>query len=127
VARYPHPGKVQQNPVVLLNQGWGRFRETKMAGDYCRTAHRGRGVAIGDLDNDGRPDLVISHVNEPIVILRNVAESGNHWLGVRLATKDRRNVAGAKLVLEGNVKRPCFDFYILLSFLCVLCVLCGEI
>jgi enediyne biosynthesis protein E4 len=58
------------------------------------------GVAIGDLDNDGRPDVVISHLEEPVAILRNVAETGNHWLGVSLVTKDRRTLAGARLVLE---------------------------
>jgi hypothetical protein len=105
VARYPYPGKVRQNPVVLLNQGQGTFKQTKAAGDYCRMGHRGRGVAIGDLDNDGRPDLVISHVQEPVAILRNVADSGNHWLGVKLATGDQRNVVGAKLVLEANGRK----------------------
>jgi hypothetical protein len=105
VARYPYPGKVQQNPVVFLNQGHGKFIQTKAAGDYCRTGHRGRGVAIGDLDNDGRPDLVISHVQEPVAVLRNVADSGNHWLGVKLASKDRRNLVGTKVVLEVNGRK----------------------
>jgi hypothetical protein len=55
---------------------------------------------VGDLDNDGRPDLVISHVNEPVTVLRNVSESGHHWLGVDLVGQDRRDTVGARLVLE---------------------------
>jgi hypothetical protein len=85
---------------MFLNQGQGKFKETKAGGSYFETGHRGRGVAIGDLDNDGRPDVVISHVEEPVTILRNVAETGNHWLGIKLATRDRRLPVGARLTLE---------------------------
>ena len=31
-----------------------------------------KGLVVGDLDNNGRPDFIISHVNEPVVLLRNV-------------------------------------------------------
>jgi HEAT repeat protein len=58
-------------------------------------------VAFGDLDNDGRIDLVISHVNEPVVLLRNEVKVGaNHWLGIELMGKDHGNVTGARLELE---------------------------
>jgi hypothetical protein len=49
--------------------------------------------------------VVISHVEEPVTILRNVAETGNHWLGVQLATRDRRLPVGAALVLEVNGRK----------------------
>jgi hypothetical protein len=55
---------------------------------------------VGDLDNDGRPDLVISHVGEPVALLRNVAETGNHWLGVRLEGREHGDIVGARLTLE---------------------------
>jgi enediyne biosynthesis protein E4 len=100
VIRHPHPAKLQQRPVMFLNQGHGKFKETRAGGSYFQTDHRGRGVAIGDLDNDGRPDLIISHVEEPVAILRNVAEAGNHWLGIKLAMKDRCVPVGARLVLD---------------------------
>jgi hypothetical protein len=57
-------------------------------------------LAVGDLDNDGRPDLVISHQNEPVVVLQNVLDNGHHWLGVRLSGKKYRDAVGARLTLE---------------------------
>jgi hypothetical protein len=102
VIRHPFPAQLQQRPIMFLNQGHGKFKETKAGGSYFQSGHRGRGVAIGDLDNDGRPDFVISHVEEPVSILRNVAETRNHWLGLQLVTKDRRPAAGTKLILEVN-------------------------
>ncbi len=101
VIRHPRTAKLAQNPVLLLNRGDGRFTDwTRRGGAYFAAGHRGRGVAVGDLDNDGRPDLVISNVNEPVAVLRNVADAGNHWLGVQLAGKDHRDLTGTKVTLE---------------------------
>jgi hypothetical protein len=101
VIRFPTGTGVRQRPVLLRNKGNGRFAEiTAQGGDYFRGEHIGRGVAIGDLDNDGRPDLVISHLNEPVVLLRNEVQLGNHWLGLALRGKEHRDVTGAKLVVE---------------------------
>jgi hypothetical protein len=105
VMRHPLRAKLAQSPILLLNQGHGKFKETKAGGSYFQVGHRGRGAAFGDLDNDGRPDVVISHVEEPVAILRNVAETPNHWLGVQLATSDRRLPVGARLILEVNGRK----------------------
>jgi hypothetical protein len=106
VIRHPTISPLKQRPVLMRNRGNGRFAEiTRQGGEYFRTDHIGRGVAIGDLDNDGRPDMVISHVNEPVSVLRNVADTGNHWLGFRLEGKDRRDVVGAKIVVEVDGKK----------------------
>jgi hypothetical protein len=45
----------------------------------------GRALCIGDLDNDGRIDLVISDIEGQPLILRNISPQRNHWLRVRLA------------------------------------------
>jgi hypothetical protein len=83
-----------------------RFADVSEAGGpYFRELHCGRGLAVGDLDNDGRPDLVISHLNEPVVLLRNVSGEGCHWLGVELAGRGHRDVTGAKLTLEIGERR----------------------
>jgi hypothetical protein len=105
VIRHPYRDNLQQVPVLLRNQQ-GRFEDaTARGGSYFTARHRGRGVAFGDLDNDGKVDMVLCHVNEPVAVLRNVAETGHHWLGVALRTKDQRDVAGAKLMLSAGNKK----------------------
>ncbi len=90
-----------QKPVLLRNLGGGRFEPiTPQGGPYFREEHNGRGAALGDLDNDGRTDLVISHLNGPVVVLRNEHPTRNHWLGVALVGRKDRDVVGAKLTLK---------------------------
>jgi hypothetical protein len=100
--RYPPRGggDPRQRPILLRNQG-GVFTDiSDQGGRYFRSTHLARGVALGDLDNDGRIDLVISHLNEPVVLLRNESLTDNHWLGVELNGRDHADVVGAKLILE---------------------------
>jgi enediyne biosynthesis protein E4 len=77
----------------------------KHGGSYCENEHCGRGVAFGDLDNDGRVDLVLAHLNEPAAVLRTIAGEKNHWIGFDLERKDHRNPVGAKVILEAGGKK----------------------
>ncbi len=96
----------RQKPVLLLNQGNGKFLPaTRRLGPYGDTDHMGRGVGFVDLDNDGRVDVVISHVNEPVTVLRNIAAPEHHWLGVQLAGAGHADVVGAKVVLEAGGRK----------------------
>jgi hypothetical protein len=63
----------------------------------------GRGVAAGDLDNDGFVDLVVFSCQGPVSLLRNEHGGGNGWLGLRLVTADgKRDALGA--VAEAHVE-----------------------
>ncbi len=99
-----HPPKIPraQRSGLFRNTGQGKFTDIRSrGGSYFQSQHVGRGVVLGDLDNDGKIDLVISHMNEPIAILRNVADTGaNHWLGVELARPANADVVGARVVIE---------------------------
>jgi hypothetical protein len=104
----PPPAEVKQVPILLRNRRAPRnkpygvlFENVSMrAGPYFQTRHLGRGVALGDLDNDGRTDLVLNPMNEPVVLLRNRHDTGHHWLGVALVGKSHRDTVGARLELD---------------------------
>jgi hypothetical protein len=52
---------------------------------------------LADLDNDGRVDAVVSHMNSPAAVLKNITPAGNRWLGVRLVGAKNADTVGAKV------------------------------
>jgi enediyne biosynthesis protein E4 len=102
ILRYPITAPCAQRPWLFRNNGNGKFRDyRRQGGPYFQTPHRGRGAALGDLDNDGRIDLIVSHVNEPVVVLANEADTtGKHWLGVELRGAKHRDIVGARITIE---------------------------
>ncbi|MDZ4686470.1 MAG: CRTAC1 family protein [Planctomycetaceae bacterium] len=82
VVRFPTHSPVRQLPLLLENREGERFRNVAdTVGPYFREPHPGRGVAVGDIDGDGDPDLAVSHVNEPIAMLLNESPE---WRGIAL-------------------------------------------
>lgn len=111
--RRPPADGPQQRPVLLRNidhKGSRFFRDVSaQGGAFFRTRQIGRGLAIGDLDNDGWPDLVVNHTNSPTALLRNQAAAGmatpNRWLGVSLVGRNHRDVVGSTVILEENERK----------------------
>jgi hypothetical protein len=109
IVRYPPlPAEVRQRPVLLRNlrkpgeqPALVRFENVSgQAGPYFQGKWLGRGAALGDLENDGRTDLVVSHVNEPIALLQNRLENGHHWIGIELVGRPNGDAIGAKATLR---------------------------
>lgn len=102
---------IKQRPVLLHNvekDGRRFFRDVSVRGGaFFRVPQLGRGLAIGDLDNDGWPDLVITHTNTPVALLRNVAGESAPlpWIGVQLVGKGNRDVVGSTVIVQTPTRK----------------------
>lgn len=90
-----------REPVLLARNDHGRFFDISAAsGDVFHEPWVGRGLAIGDIDNDGRIDAVISTNGGGVHILRNETATQNHWITLRLTGhKSNRDGIGAVVKL----------------------------
>ena len=71
--------------LMLLRNVEGKFVDVAgVSGDIFHDAWVGRGLAIGDIDNDGRIDAVVTTKGGPVHILHNETSTTNHWLTLRL-------------------------------------------
>lgn len=88
---------------LLAGNRSGRFVDvTARAGPPMTSPRIGRGLAVGDLDNDGRTDVVIVSQGEPLAYLHNQTPGG-HFLVLRLeGTTSARDAIGARVVLNSG-------------------------
>jgi len=93
-----------REPLMLLRNTGGKFVDVAGAsGGIFRDAWVGRGLAIGDLDNDGRVDAVVSTNGDGVHVLHNETVTTNHWLTLRLVGhKSNRDGIGAVVKLVTN-------------------------
>ncbi len=92
--------KYLETPLLLRNVG-GKFEDvSETSGAPFHTPLAARGVAMGDLNNDGLLDIAINCNNGPPVILMNQGGSGNHWLLVNtIGGVSNRDGIGARIRL----------------------------
>jgi hypothetical protein len=91
---------VPQTNLLLANLGETRFADaTAGAGaEFSTKKAVHRGGAFGDLDNDGRVDAVVTDLDGPIEVWRNVSPTPNHWLSIlTIGTKSNRDGVGAEI------------------------------
>src|SRR5262249_52425283 len=95
-------------PQLLLGRRGGTLADVSArAGEPFRASHLGRGLAAGDLDNDGRVDAVLVALDEPLVVLRNRSETSGHWLTLSLAgAASNRDAVGAVVTVRHGGARP---------------------
>jgi Flp pilus assembly protein TadD len=91
----------RQPNTVFLNQRDGGFQSTTIPGESLH-----RGAAFGDLDGDGRVDMVITRLNEAPVILFNTTEESGNWLRLLLhGSRSNRSAIGALVEIESESGR----------------------
>ena len=75
-------------PQILRNLGNGRFADvTPGAGPALSRRIVGRALCTGDLDNDGKIDMVAEDLEGPPLILQNISPDAESWLSIRLVGK----------------------------------------
>ncbi|MBC8165130.1 MAG: CRTAC1 family protein, partial [Bryobacteraceae bacterium] len=87
--------RYKQQPLVLRNRKGSFEPYDVLTGG---PAWAGRGVAIGDIDNDGDTDIVVSNLGERAYVLRNEGGNRANWLGLSLrGKKSNRDGIGARI------------------------------
>jgi hypothetical protein len=86
-----------KEPMLLARNNGKTFADISgISGDIFHEAWVGRGMAIGDIDNDGRMDAVVTTNGGPAHVLRNETVTSNHWLTLKLTGhKSNRDGIGA--------------------------------
>jgi hypothetical protein len=92
---------------LLMGAPEGRVEDfTSAAGPALTRERLGRGLAVGDLDNDGRFDALVVDQNQPIAVLHNNTPRHGHWIGFRLeGTQANRDGVGSVVSMDASRKR----------------------
>jgi enediyne biosynthesis protein E4 len=91
-------------PTLLRNTD-GVFQDAaEKAGPWFKRHVLGRGLAVGDLDGDSRPDVVINCIDAPAAMLHNVSD-GNHFLVLDIIDQSGRPAVGARVEVRAGGRR----------------------
>jgi enediyne biosynthesis protein E4 len=102
-----HLGSNFQEPRILYhNNGNGKFTDISFSsGPGITRAMSSRGLAIGDLWNEGRMSAVVSNMNAAPSLLVNQVRSANHWVALRvIGTKSNRDGIGARIRVKAGAR-----------------------
>jgi len=103
--RLTFPNLLYREPMLLArNTGQGFVDVSKDAGSIFEQPWVGRGLAIGDIDNDGRLDAVVTTNDGPAYVLHNDTTSQNHWLTLELVghKSNRDSIGGVVKLVTGE-------------------------
>ena len=107
LVRQKNPFPLGQPNQLFRNTGKGSFVEI-MDQAELQLLEVSRGATVGDVDNDGDADVLVTNNNGPARLLLNQVGNQNHWLGLRLVGKSGRDMLGALVevvVTENSVRR----------------------
>ncbi len=90
------PQSFAQYAQLFQGNGKGFFRDiSQEAGPFFQQPRVGRGVAMGDYDNDGAMDIAVNHCGEPASLLHNETRTPHHWIRLQLEGTRHLNPGGS--------------------------------
>ena len=106
IDRSPVGETYRQRTLLYRNLGNGNFADiTAAAGPGFAPPRPSRGLATGDLDGDGRPEILISNMNERPALLKNVGARQNSLAITLTGTKSNRSAIGARVTVEAGGRK----------------------
>jgi enediyne biosynthesis protein E4 len=105
---HPFWAPYAQRNQLFVNDGQGTFRDVSSANTaFCGRAAVGRGLACGDIDNDGAVDLLVTATGGPAQLFRNIAPHRGHWLSVRAIDPSLggRDACGAEIRVRAGARQ----------------------
>ncbi len=91
----------RQPPLLFKLEGRRMANISETAGSVFAAAWASRGAAVGDLDENGLPEILVSNLDGPPYLALNTTETQNQWVGVALlGCESSRNGIGSRVVLE---------------------------
>jgi enediyne biosynthesis protein E4 len=100
-----HPeSSFSERKTLYRNIGSGRFVDaTSTQNGSFQVPFVGRGLAVGDYDNDGALDFLQSNNGGPGQLFQNRGGEKNHWIGLKLeGTRSNRDAVGARASLRSD-------------------------
>ena len=103
------PWQYRQPRQLYWNVGGGRFQDVSAeSGPAIGARYSSRGSAVGDLDDDGSLEVVVSNLGDRLSLLKNFGET-KHWLLVRCERDGNRDAIGARVLIEVGGRRLVAD------------------
>lgn len=103
IDRSPLGETYRQKTLLYRNLGNGRFADiTESAGPGFAPRRPSRGLAVGDLDGDGRPEIVIVNMNDKPTLLKNVGPRQNAIAITLMGMRSNRSAIGARCTVEAG-------------------------
>jgi hypothetical protein len=102
----PHWGFYAERNQLFANDGTGKFREITLDNPaFCGSANVARGLAWGDVNNDGAVDFLITTAGGRARLFRNIVPERGHWLMIRaLDPALHRDAYGAEIIIRAGNK-----------------------